>query len=661
MAALDLVGRSVAEGFAMFWGTLWALVLGFTLSGAVQAFVARSEMRRVLGDHRPRTVAKASFFGAISSSCSYAASALAKSLFARGADFTSVMVFMFASTNLVVELGLVLWLLIGWQFAVAEFFGGALMIALLTLVLPRAVPAAWLAQARDRLDAGESARAQQGDAQSARDPVADGGASWRERIRSRGGWADAAGYAISDLTMLRKELLAGFVIAGFATMAVPTWFWRSLFVTGHGFWSTLENVAVGPFLAIISFVCSVGNVPLAAALWSGGITFGGTIAFVFADLVTLPLLLIYRKYYGTPLTLRLLAVFWTAMSLAGLGTEYVFKAATIAPTSHPAKVAAGTHVGWNYSTVLDIVALIALGLLYWLYRHRVELGGGTGYANDVVCGMQVEKATAPAHSAHGGDMYWFCSDKCRERFEQAPERYASDRSTGSAAGTPRRRSGRLPRPAEQRPVVSRGVSERSVAAAAQPGQLAGAEAVRDRPVHPLATVGNQPGAIDAAVVVLVAAPVVQAVEHEHEVVHRRPGRRRRGDGDVDRRGEVAKDRGVARCPGRFGVRDEVAPGRAELVGDRLAPPGLGAVDLHDRVVGEHAHHVGHPPGVAVGVVARDAATNLLPSRQFPQFHPRSSLRQASDRSIAVICGTPVGRIAGRALWGRAEPSGSRLG
>lgn len=159
MAALDLVGRSVAEGFAMFWGTLWALVLGFTLSGAVQAFVARSEMRRVLGDHRPRTVAKASFFGAISSSCSYAASALAKSLFARGADFTSVMVFMFASTNLVVELGLVLWLLIGWQFAVAEFFGGALMIALLTLVLPRAVPAAWLAQARDRLDAGESARA----------------------------------------------------------------------------------------------------------------------------------------------------------------------------------------------------------------------------------------------------------------------------------------------------------------------------------------------------------------------------------------------------------------------------------------------------------------------------------------------------------------------
>ena len=142
MAVLDTIGRSLADGVGMFWQTLWALVLGFGLSGAVQAFVSRAEMQRALGDHRPATIVRAGLFGAISSSCSYAASALAKTLFARGADFTAAQAFMFASTNLVLELGIAAWLLIGWQFAAAEFIGGAVMIVLLALVLPRAVPAA---------------------------------------------------------------------------------------------------------------------------------------------------------------------------------------------------------------------------------------------------------------------------------------------------------------------------------------------------------------------------------------------------------------------------------------------------------------------------------------------------------------------------------------
>ena len=175
------------------------------------------------------------------------------------------------------------------------------------------------------------------------------------------GWADAAGYTISDLTMLRKELIIGFVVAGFADAAVPVSFWRSLFLTGHGFWSVLENVILGPFLAIISFVCSIGNVPLAAALWSGGIAFGGTVAFVFADLITLPLLLIYRRYYGTRLTIKLLAVFWATMSAAGLATEYLFRWAGIAPAARTAQRAMpGQDVwGWNYTTILDTVALAA--------------------------------------------------------------------------------------------------------------------------------------------------------------------------------------------------------------------------------------------------------------------------------------------------------------
>jgi hypothetical protein len=424
MGALDLVGRSLAEGLAMFWDTLWALVLGFGLSGAVQAFVSRGQMQQALGDHRSRTVVKAGLLGVVSSSCSYAASALAKSLFVRGADFTAAMVFMFASTNLVVELGLVLWLLIGWQFALAEFVGGAIMIALLAVVLPRVVPAGWLGQARDRLGRGDDDGLGGGDEPTADGPeeTAESGA-WRKRIRSAGGWSDAAGYTISDLTMLRKELFAGFVVAGFVAEAVPTWVFRALFLTGHGFWSSLENVAVGPLLAVLSFVCSVGNVPLAAALWSGGISFGGVVAFVFADLITLPLLLIYRKYYGARLTWRLLAVFWAVMSVAGLATEYVFKVARIEPANHRTTVAVD-HVGWNYTSVLDVLALLGFGLLYWLYRNRGRLGGGSRYAKDVVCGMQVDTTAAPATSRYANSRYSFCSDRCRERFEADPDRFA---------------------------------------------------------------------------------------------------------------------------------------------------------------------------------------------------------------------------------------------
>ncbi|MHB2023941.1 MAG: permease [Mycobacteriales bacterium] len=415
-AAFHLVAAGLSQGFYMFWDTLWAMVLGFGLSGAVQAFISRGQMERLLGDHRPRTIAKAGLLGAISSSCSYAASALAKSLFARGADFTAAMVFMMASTNLVVELGLVLWLLIGWQFALAELVGGTLMIAMLALILPRVLPGRWLADARDHLNLDRTedlAPTAVGDHQS-----------WAARMRSAGGWADAAGYAISDLTMLRKELFAGFLIAGFAASAVPLWFWRSLFLSGHGIWSSLENAAVGPFLAMISFVCSVGNVPLAAALWHGGISFGGVIAFVFADLITLPLLLIYRKYYGGGITLRLLGVFWVVMSTTGLVSEYLFRAAGIAPNLRPSTITFA-RIGLNFTSGLDILALVVFVSEYWLYRNRVRLGGGTGYAKDLVCGMQVDRKTAPARASYKGGVFFFCSDRCRKRFQENPDRFVS--------------------------------------------------------------------------------------------------------------------------------------------------------------------------------------------------------------------------------------------
>ena len=423
MAFFNGVWHGLDEAFFMFWETLWALVLGFTLSGAVQAFVSRTEMRRSLGDHRPATLVKSSFFGVISSSCSYASSALAKSLFARGADFTASMVFMVASTNLVVELGIVLWLLIGWQFALAEFAGGAIMIVLLGLVLPHAIPESWIRKARARLESGDS---------DTGDPHAHHGAGHgdespsdrqplRRRIRSRAGWGDASGYTISDLTMVRKELVIGFVIAGYLAAVVPTGFWSSLFLTGHGFWSSLENVILGPFLAIISFVCSVGNVPLAAALWQGGISFGGVISFVFADLITLPLLMIYRKYFGTAITLRILATFWATMSTAGLTVEYLFKAVRIPEPARP-KMIIHTGFQWNYTTYLNLVAIVAFAALYWLHRHR-DPTSAQRYARDPVCGMQVEKEHAPATARIDGETYWFCSDHCKERLSSDPGRF----------------------------------------------------------------------------------------------------------------------------------------------------------------------------------------------------------------------------------------------
>ncbi len=407
------IARSLREAFFMFWETLWPLVLGFGLSGAVQAFVSHEAMQRSLGNHRPKAIAKASFFGMVSSSCSYAASAMAKSTFVKGADFVAANVFMFASTNLVVELGIILIVLIGWQFAVSEFVGGIIMIVLFTLLASLWLKGRRVVEARERLASGAGGHDHQ---HGPPENTALQHEPWSVRLRSKGGWADSATYTMADLTMVRKELVIGYVIAGFLATLVPVHVWNTLFLHGHGFWTTLENVIVGPFIAMISFVCSVGNVPLAAALWKGGISFGGVISFIFADLLAIPLLLIYRRYYGWQLMLRMLAIFWFVMSLAGLVTEGIFRAVGLVPTARPTQIVTD-HFQWNYTTFLNIVFLGIFGLLYWMYRNRERLGGGRGYSIDPVCGMQVESAHAPASTSHDGEQMFFCSDKCLDKFE----------------------------------------------------------------------------------------------------------------------------------------------------------------------------------------------------------------------------------------------------
>ena len=416
MVVLEDIGRSLREAFFMFWVTLWPLILGFTISGAVQAFVSHERMERALGDHRPRAVGRASGFGMVSSSCSYAATAMAKSLFQKGADFTTAMIFMFASTNLVIELGIVMVVLLGWQFAAAEFIGGPIMIVLLAMTGSTVIGAAALG-ARRRLATAPAG----GHDHHAMVGVSDERQAalehepWAKKLPSRAAWSDAASYSVADLTMLRRDLTIGYVVAGFLTILVPVHVWNDLFLTGHGFWTSLENVIVGPFVALISFVCSIGNVPLAAALWHGGISFGGVIAFIFADLITFPLLLIYRQYYGLRLTARLLVWFWVVMATAGLLVEGLFDVAGLIPTNRHAQVVT-TSFRWDYTTYLNFAFLVLAAYLYWLYRNRERLGGGAGYAQDPACGMQIRVANAAGHLRHAAQDYWFCSDRCAERF-----------------------------------------------------------------------------------------------------------------------------------------------------------------------------------------------------------------------------------------------------
>jgi hypothetical protein len=345
---------------------------------------------------------------------------MAKSLFVKGADFVAASVFMVASTNLVVELGIVLVVLMGWQFAASEFVGGVVMIALLALVGGFWLRGKLVVEARQRMTSEADRDHDHAPSKSA----ALQHESWSKKLRSRGGWADAASYTMADLTMLRRELMIGFTVAGFLAVVVPAQVWNAVFIHGHGGWTTLENVAVGPLIALVSFVCSIGNVPLAAALWKGGISFGGVVSFIFADLISLPLLLIYRRYYGTRLMLRMLVIFWGVMSVAGLVTELIFRAAGLVPATRPTQVAP-PHFSWGYTTYLNIVFLLLFAILYLAYRNRARLGGDEGYALDLVCGMQVEVANAPASTVHAGRRFYFCSDRCRVRFEADPEHFAA--------------------------------------------------------------------------------------------------------------------------------------------------------------------------------------------------------------------------------------------
>jgi uncharacterized protein len=410
MDVLEVIWHGLRDSFLMAWQVWWALVLGFAISAIVQAWVPRERIEGLMSGSGPRQIGWATGLGAASSSCSYAAIAIAKSLFQKGASAASALAFQFASTNLVWELGLVLWVLIGWQFTAAEFLGGIVMIVLMTVMLRLFVSPRLEEQAREHAVNADTGHQHHAVGEEL---------PWRERLTSLRAWSDVAHNFRGDWQMLWKEISLGFLLAGFIAQFTNGFFEKLFITNAPAPLPTIENVIVGPIIAVLSFVCSVGNVPLAAVLWSGGISFAGVMAFLFADLIVIPILLIYRKYYGGRFTVRITGLMFVTMVIAALIVNGIFSALGLIPTGpRPTRADIFSQVQLNYKLALNILGLVIFGALFWLTARRG--------ATDPVCGMRVDRAKALSAEIDGKRFY-FCSEHCLHTFQQnAPGRQATN-------------------------------------------------------------------------------------------------------------------------------------------------------------------------------------------------------------------------------------------
>ena len=403
---ISTVADGLWNAFLMAWEVWWALVLGFAISAIVQAWVPRERIEAALAGDGPGPVAKATGLGAASSSCSYAAIAIGKSLFQKGASAASALAFQFASTNLVWELGLVLWVLIGWQFALAEYVGGLVMIALMWGMLRLFVSRR----------AEEEARVHAQDADAGHQHHAAGGElTLRERLTSAEAWSDVAHNFRGDWQMLYKEITIGFLLAGFIALLGDDFFNGLFLKDSPAAVQTLWGAFIGPVIAVLSFVCSVGNVPLAAVLWSGGISFAGVMAFIFADLIVLPILAAYRKYYGAAFTLRITALMFVTMVAAALIIDLLFSGLGLIPNTRPSTSDVFGSIQLDYKLALNVLGSLVFAALIWLTVRRG--------ATDPVCGMAVDKGKAK-RATYEGTTYFFCSEHCKATFESEPRGYA---------------------------------------------------------------------------------------------------------------------------------------------------------------------------------------------------------------------------------------------
>jgi uncharacterized protein len=389
--------HALAIAGSMTWEILWALILGFTLSGIVQALVRRETIIRAMGAETPAAITRASLLGMASSSCSYASVALARSLFRKGASFTAAMVFEIASTNLVIELGIILALLMGWQFTLAEFIGGPIMIIALAVLFRLFLRKKLVRAALDQADKG-IAGSMEGHA--AMDMSVAGSGSFWQRLTSARGFTAVAHLFVMEWAAIWRDIVTGLLITGALAAWVPAGFWKSFFLTDHPVWSALWGPLVGPVVAVVSFVCSVGNVPLAAVLWNGGISFGGVVAFIFADLIILPIINIYRKYYGWRMALFITGTFYATMVIAGYVIELIFTVLHVVPSGRNASVMEA-QISWNYTTWLNIAFLALAAVLLGRFfttggREMLRMMGGDPDAHE-----RHDHAESPHHDGNG--------------------------------------------------------------------------------------------------------------------------------------------------------------------------------------------------------------------------------------------------------------------
>jgi uncharacterized membrane protein YraQ (UPF0718 family) len=393
---VNAVFHALAMSALMGWEILWALILGFFLSAIVQAVVSKERMTRLLPDARSRTLIKACGLGAASSSCSYAAVALTRSMFRKGANFTSAMAFQFASTNLVIELGVLLAVLMGWQFTLAEFVGGPLMIAIMVAIFRRFLKPQLVLLAQRQAELGIQGRME---GHAGMDMSMHGG-SLRQRLISQAGRTAISHLFVMDWASVWMDIVGGLLISGCLSAWIPDKFWQMFFFTGHPLLARLWGPLIGPGVAVISFVCSVGNVPLAAVLWNSGISFGGVVSFIFADLIILPILNIYRKYYGWKMSAFLFVTFYLSMAGAALAVDLFFGAVRLIPTERSAPIATPA-VSWDYTTWLNIVFLVLAGVLVWQFFRTggVQMLRMMGSARHTEHGAHVQEHHQ--HSHHG--------------------------------------------------------------------------------------------------------------------------------------------------------------------------------------------------------------------------------------------------------------------
>ncbi len=390
---VSAVGKALAMAGSMGWEILWALILGFFLSAAVEAVVRKETITRLLGDDRPRSLAVATGLGAASSSCSYAAVALARSLFRKGANFTAAMAFEIASTNLVIEMGIILALLMGWQFTLAEFVGGPMMILILAVLFRLFLRDKILNAAREQSDRGLAGRME---GHAAMDmSVQDDGRGILRRLSSRPGVTSTSHLFVMNWASVYVDIVVGLLIAGAFAAWVPTSWLHQVFLADNPTAAAIWGPLIGPLLAVISFVCSIGNIPLAAVLWNGGLSFGGVVSFIFADLIVIPVLLIYRKYYGTRMALFLFATFYAAMAGAGYIIEILFGVLHLVPSERNAQVIEA-HISWNFTTWLNIGFLILAAVLVVRFLRT----GGLPMLS--MMGGSPDATGGHDHASHGG-------------------------------------------------------------------------------------------------------------------------------------------------------------------------------------------------------------------------------------------------------------------